>query len=301
VQRHGHVIEARVALDDLPPVLGSPAEIREALTNVFLNAADAMPVGGSLMIRGAVVRGPLQPEASGADGRSGWSVQVGSNANSPGSGGPAATGAEWVEIHVEDTGIGMPEDVRRRIFEPFFTTKGGRGTGLGLSIVYSIMERHGGHIAVTSVPGQGTTVTLRFQPARPTPAPAPAPAPSVEAARRLLLVEDDGQVREALADLLRTKGHTVLEADGGAAALSLLAEEGIDLVITDLGMPGMSGWDVAKAVKGRSPDLPVLLLTGWGDRAGQEAGENAVDRVMSKPVRLQDLQEAILQLTQAVQ
>jgi signal transduction histidine kinase len=301
VQRHGHVVEAQVALDGLPPILGSPAEIRDALANVFLNAADAMPVGGSLLIRGAVVRGPLQPEASGVDGRPGWSAQIGPNAAGPQSGAPVPPVSEWVEIRVEDTGVGMPEDVRRRIFEPFFTTKGGRGSGLGLSIVYSIMERHGGHVAVTSVPGQGTTVTLRFQPARPAPAAAAAPTPPVLAARRLLLVEDDGQVREALADLLRTKGHTVLEADGGAAALSLLAQDGIDLVITDLGMPGMSGWDVAKAVKDRSPGLPVLLLTGWGDRAAQEAGESVVDRVMSKPVRLQDLQEAILELTEASQ
>jgi PAS domain S-box-containing protein len=300
VQRHGHVIEMHVALDDLPPALGSPPEIREALANVILNAADAMPTGGTLTIQGAVVRTPSRLEELSPDERQGWSPQAGSGGNAP-AGLEAGPGAEWVEVRVQDTGVGMPEDVRRRIFEPFFSTKGGRGTGLGLSIVYSTMERHGGHVAVSSVPGQGTTVTLRFQLAQPTPASAPPSAPPVQRVRRLLLVEDDGQVREALADLLRTKGHTVLEADGGASALSLLSETGLDLVITDLGMPGMSGWDVAKAVKDRAPSLPVLLLTGWGDRVAQEGGENSVDRVLSKPVRLQDLQEAILELTKAAE
>jgi CheY-like chemotaxis protein len=296
VQRHGHVIEAHVALGDLPPALGSPPEIREALANVILNAADAMPAGGTLTIRGAVVRTPRRLEALSPGERQGWSLLAGSGEGGA-AGAAGGPGAEWIEVRVQDTGVGMPEDVRRRIFEPFFSTKGGRGTGLGLSIVYSIMERHGGHVAVSSVPGQSTTVTLRFRLARPTPAPAPVPAPSAQPVRHLLLVEDDEQVREALADLLRTKGHTVMEADGGTAALSVLAQAAIDLVITDLGMPGMSGWDVAKAAKERSPSLPVLLLTGWGDRVAQEASDNAVDRVLSKPVRLQDLQEAILSLT----
>ena len=298
VQRHGHVIEAHVALGDLPPVLGSPPEIREALANVILNAADAMPAGGTLTIRGAAVPAPPPGEGSAPDPQQGWSLRAASGLNGP-AGSAGGPGAEWVEVRVQDTGVGMPEDVRRRIFEPFFSTKGGRGTGLGLSIVYSIMERHGGHVDVSSVPGQGTTVTLRFQPAHPTAAVAPAAVAPAQPVRRLLLVEDDGQVREALADLLRTKGHTVTEADGGTTALSLLARAPIDLVITDLGMPGMSGWDVAKAVKENSPSLPVLLLTGWGDRALQEAAVNAVDRVLSKPVRLQDLQQAILELTEA--
>jgi len=191
-----------------------------------------------------------------------------------------------VELSVADTGIGMTDDVRRRAFDPFFTTKGLHGTGLGLSVVYGIMERHGGQIDVTSAPGQGATVRLRFRPAFPAAAqPAARPTPAVAPSRRILLVDDDAAVRRTLAALLRASGQEVIEAESGAAALNGLETTPVDLVFTDLGMPEVTGWDVARAAKARRPDLPVVLLTGWGDQTALEAPMGAgVDRVLTKPV-----------------
>lgn len=199
-----------------------------------------------------------------------------------------------------DTGVGMTDEVRQRIFDPFFSTKSARGSGLGLSMVYGIMERHRGSIEVASAPGQGTTVTLRFQAAR-TSAPVPdaaVPLPS-GSARRILLIEDDRVVRRTLASLLRTGGHIVEEADGGPAGLSRLTGKPVDLVLTDLGMPEMNGWEVARAVKVRYPDLPVVLITGWGDQpeGSGSAPAGLVDRVVGKPVRLEDLLATITELT----
>ena len=261
-QRRGIVIEVDTDLPPLPPVLGQPAEIREALTNLVLNAVDAMPRGGQLRIRGRV------------DG-------------------------DWVVLMVDDTGVGMSEEVRKRIFDPFFTTKGKLGTGLGLSVVYGIMERHGGRIEVASAPGRGTSFTLRFR-----MAPAIIATPSIREGaplppRRLLLVDDDPMVRQTLANLLRSVGHKVIEADGGSEGLARLADSSVDLVLTDLGMPGVSGWDVARASREQRPGLPVVLLTGWGDQPGMEESRERrlVDRVLGKPVRLEDLQAVIAELT----
>jgi CheY-like chemotaxis protein len=173
-----------------------------------------------------------------------------------------------------------------------------KGAGLGLAVAYGIMERHGGHIAVASTPGQGTTVTLSFRTAAVDGSAAP-PAPSLPPTPRcLLLIDDDRMLRMALASLLRAVGHTVVEADGGAAGLAVLARQSVDLILTDLGMPEMSGWEVAQTVKGRYPELPVVLLTGWGERvAAADDRREAVDRVLGKPVTLQVLLPLIGELT----
>jgi len=144
---------------------------------------------------------------------------------------------------------------------------------------------------VTSAPGEGATFTLRFRPA------SPAAARPAAARLRILLIDDEGGVREALGSLLRTVGHTVLEADGGAAGLVLLAGCAPELVITDLGMPGMTGWEVAQRIKAAAPRTPVILLTGWGQQVtGSLLGQGAVDRVLGKPILLDELQTAIAEL-----
>jgi CheY-like chemotaxis protein len=278
LQRQGRVIEVQVCLPGLPPVLGYAPEVREVLTNVILNAVDAMPSGGTLSLTAQVVRAP---EAESEPGL------------------PDRDSARLVELRVADTGVGMSEEVRQRVFDPFFTTKSGWGMGLGLSVVYGIMERHGGHIAVRSAPDQGTTVSLRFR-----TAPGGEAGVQQEIARRppvprrILVVDDDPMVRNTTVSLLRAAGHLVTEAKSGAAGIAQLADGLVDLVLTDLGMPEVTGWDVARAVRSCMPRLPVILLTGWGEHGtGETPPAGLVDRILAKPVSLNDLLAAIDELT----
>ena len=286
-RRRGIVIQTSVDLAGLPAIQGNPAEIREILTNLIFNAVDAMPSGGSLRFTGHVVN---------SSSRQLTLDDTGTSESTPRHL-DASTG--WVELAVSDTGLGMTTEVQRRIFDPFFTTKGLHGTGLGLSVVYGIMERHGGQIDVTSAPGQGATFRLRFRPANPEAEVSSGCAtPAVVPSRRILLVDDDPAVRQTLAALLRASGQDVLEADGGAAALRRLEATSVDLVITDLGMPDVTGWDVARAAKARHPDLPIVLLTGWGDQVGAEAPADVlVDRVLTKPVPRHTVLAVIAELT----
>jgi PAS domain S-box-containing protein len=278
-QRQGRPIEIKTALDGLPPILGRVSEIREALTNLILNAVDAMPEGGALRFAGRVI----EPSR-------GQSIES--------SMGEIDQATQLVELTVTDTGVGMTDDVRHQVFEPFFTTKGGRGTGLGLSMVYGIMERHGGGIKAASAPGHGTTFTLRFQTVPEHLPTEPARLPDRRPSRRVLVIDDDPRVRRTLVSLLRAAGHQITEAGGGGEGLARFTEESAELVLTDLSMPEVNGWDVAAAVKARVPTCPVVLLTGWADQhTDQTAGSGVVDRVLHKPVRLQELLQVIAELT----
>jgi signal transduction histidine kinase/CheY-like chemotaxis protein len=261
-QRRRAPVEVVTCLEACPPVQGHAPELREALINLILNAVDAMPTGGILTVA-------------------------------------TRSGSEAIELEVTDTGVGMTEEVRWRIFEPFFTTKGLHGTGLGLSVVYGIVERHGGRITVNSTPGKGTTFCLQFPKATGTPTKDSEPAPRTSAEpRTLLLVDDEKNVRETLSQLLSAVGHTVLEAESGPRGLELLRDHTVHCVLTDLGMPGMTGWDVARAVKRLQPNIPVVLLTGWGEQVQGESDERgAVDRILGKPVRLAELRRILHELT----
>lgn len=253
-------VEVRLALDlgAVPPVDGQPSELREVLTNLILNAADAVPRGGEIRI--------ATRERGGR-----------------------------VEMTVTDTGIGMSDSVRRRIFEPFFSTKGPRGTGLGLAMVYGIVSRHGGEILVDTKEGAGSTFTIRLPVGRrPLPAPV-ARVPVLGAASvRVLVIDDEPFVRDTLGEILRQQHHDVVVADDGASGLARFQEEAFDLVMTDLAMPGMSGWQVAQAVKAARPQVPVVLVTGWGvEVQADELQTHGVDRVMTKPFRYEDVQEVV--------
>ncbi len=254
----GAPITIEVALRRLPAVLGEPMELREVMTNIILNAVDAMPDGGRLRIEGAVRD-------------------------------------RWVTLAFRDTGSGMSEDVRRRIFDPFFTTKGARGTGLGMSLSYAIVKRHGGEILVESAVGQGTSVHLHLPvgpaPAPPLPVAERAQAPSIP--RRILVVDDDAYVRGLLSDVLTSLGHRVEAVDSGPQALGCFAAEAFDMVITDLGME-LSGRDVARAIKARSPHTPVILVTGWAaDLDEAELREAGVDLLLAKPFQVSEVREVV--------
>jgi PAS domain S-box-containing protein len=243
----GVTIEVATDYGSISPVMGNISELREVLTNMIFNAIEAMPEGGKLTFK--------TEEASG-----------------------------WVCLSVSDTGLGMSDDVKARIFDPFFTTKGVKGTGLGMSVSYGIIRGHNGEINVESHPGQGTTMLIKLPiPAKLRPAPQPKLIPSARPGR-ILVIDDDGMVRELLSDILEAAGHTVVKAAGGREGIRLFRQDAFDLVLTDLGMPDCSGWEVATAVKGIAPRTPVALVTGWGltlDR--RKMKESGVDLVLNKP------------------
>lgn len=272
-QRCGALIELDVALEPaLPRIAGLATELRDALTNLVLNAVDAMPQGGRLSLRTRLI--------------------------APDAGMGAVRGG--VEFEIADTGVGMDAETRSHCLEPFFTTKGERGTGLGLPMVYGTLQRHGGEIELVSAPGEGTRVTLSFPAALDRDGqPTGMAEPQVLSPRRILLVDDDPIVIQSTRETLTRDGHRVTVADGGRAGIDAFhaaaaAGEPYHVVITDLGMPHVDGRQVASAVKAVHPDTLVVLLTGWGRRL-VEAGEVPahVDRVLAKPPRLRDLREAL--------
>jgi PAS domain S-box-containing protein len=279
-QERGIVIQARTELaPELPRILGTESDIRDALTNLIFNAVDAMPTGGTLKIRTRAANATADHSAT--------------------------TAPPSVELEVIDTGVGMDEVTRRRCLEPFFTTKGERGTGMGLAMVYGMAERHNGRLEIDSAPGAGTTMRLRFLAATAS-GTAEVHAPTlVQPTRRLrlLVVDDDPLLSEALLRILESEGHDVTVAEGGqqgidAFAVAVRSRTRFDLVLTDLGMPYVDGRAVAAAVKGASPETPVLLLTGWGHRLNTEQTvPDNVDVVLSKPPRLSELRQVLADMT----
>ncbi len=277
--RTGTMIQVSTELDeDLPQVLGVESEIREALTNLVLNAVDAVSGGGSITLRTRV-----------AEGVRGSAEEFSANR---------------VYLEVVDTGIGMDESTRRRCLEPFFTTKGERGTGLGLAMVYGTAQRHGAEIEIDSAPGRGTTMRLCFSlPGADAGTTTQTDAPQRPSKLRILIVDDDPILLKALRDVLEADGHSVVAVDGGRLGVdAFLARheraEQFSVVITDLGMPNVDGRKVAAAVKSASPHTPVILLTGWGQRLVVEGDVPPhVDRVLSKPPQIVQLRHALAQVT----
>ena len=247
----GIAVELRLR-DGIWAVLCDPNQLENALLNLAINARDAMADGGRLTIATADVR------LSAAD-------VAGHDGAAPGS---------YVEISVADTGAGMDEATRARAFEPFFTTKPlGHGTGLGLSQLYGFVRQSGGLVRLDSVPGRGTTVRLHL-PRHHGEAMAPRTEPDREdvaagAGGTVLLVEDEDGAREMAAERLRELGCEVLEAADGPAALRLMRPgRHVDVLVTDVGLPGgMNGRQVADAARERRPDLPVLFITGYAGSA----------------------------------
>jgi len=237
-------------------VRGIAGELRESLLNLVQNALDAMAGGGTLSIRTYLA------------------------------------GTE-VNVEVRDTGIGMSAEVRERAFEPFFTTKGKAGTGLGLAEVYGIVKRHRGHAEIESMPGVGTTVRLVFPVAVVGGTTTqPDRQPRQRAARHVLLVEDHTDSREFMQALLESDGHTVDTVTcvrDATAKLEAAAKNGgtpYQVMVTDIGLPDGSGWDLIAVVRERWPEVRIGVVTGWEPRA--TAGAEG-DFVLRKPVRTSEL------------
>jgi signal transduction histidine kinase/ActR/RegA family two-component response regulator/HAMP domain-containing protein len=287
-QERGAVIELQTDLvNPSAVIMAAENEIRDALTNLVFNAADAMPDGGTLTVRTKAALRQPKPEGSGPQGADA--------AESP---------VEVVYLEVSDTGVGMDPETRRRCLEPFFTTKGERGTGMGLAMVYGMTQRHRAELEIDSAPGEGTTVRLVF-PAAPRATDATGRQLALGLPMRplrILIVDDDPLIIESLRETLRGDGHRVTAAEGGQAGIDAFEAarargEPYEVVITDLGMPYVDGRKVSAAVKAALPQTPVVLLTGWGQRlTAENQVPPHVDRVLNKPPRLRDLRAALAEL-----
>lgn len=252
-------------------VQGNESELREVLVNMVFNAVDAMPAGGKLTLAAEDI-------------------------------------GESVVILVGDTGTGMVPEVKSRIFDPFFTTKGKAGMGLGLAVSFGIIRRHEGSVEVESEIGVGTRFKISLpktranatdvvveaameEPIYETPSPGVARLFD-EDQLRLLVVDDEEAVRELLRDLLESEGCKVFLAPGSREALGLFETHQFDGIFTDIGMPGMSGWELAHAIRQKNATIPIAVVTGWGEAVGSDEQQQArVDWVITKPFRAERIGE----------
>ncbi len=227
---------------------GSASELREVFVNLIVNAVDAMPRGGKLLVTCRRID-------------------------------------ERLQLHFADNGMGMPEDVKQKIFEPFFSTKGAHGTGLGLSVSYSIIERHSGSISVVSEPGTGTNFTIDLPAVADETSSEDLSTELTDApSLKILVVDDEAPVRETLAEMLVAVNHQVELAGSGLEAVEKLRNGSFDFVFTDLAMPELDGWETARLIRKDWPDLKIVLVTGYGPTTTPPPGEeDLVDAIIGKP------------------
>lgn len=246
----GVTIKMKEELGKLPPLLGNRSELMEVLTNLIFNAVEAMPDGGRITIKTKAKKNK-------------------------------------VLLYFTDTGEGIPKRIRDKIFDPFFTTKGPKASGLGLSTSYGIINHHKGDIKVESTEGKGTAFTINI--------PIPLEVPQDEEklkdedlekvpSRKILVIDDEERVRDVLGGILKNEGHRVTLAEIGRKGLNEFKKTHFDLVLTDLGMPEMSGWELAKRIKEINPDVPIGMITGWALAPTKEKmKKEGVDFILFKP------------------
>ncbi|OGG54850.1 MAG: hypothetical protein A3F84_22085 [Candidatus Handelsmanbacteria bacterium RIFCSPLOWO2_12_FULL_64_10] len=262
-------VKVQTSLGGIPSVEGDEFALEKVVSNLIVNAVEAMPQGGTITVETG-----LAPDR--------WMESAG--ASVPG-----------VALRVSDTGMGMSEEERERIFQPFFTTKGPQiGHGLGLSVAYGVVLRHRGRIEVASEMGKGTAFTVWLPAARASDGGTPA-SPLPEEGTRVLVVDDDGLTRELLSRML--KMYRVDTAESGQQGLALFEKGRHEVVITDLGMPGLNGWDVARTVRQAASEARVILMTGWDVAIeDQQVRESGVDGVLRKPFDIRQVQLVLAQV-----
>ena len=256
-ERNGILIQIVENIDDDLFIKGNGTDLQNAVTNIIFNAVDAMPDGGVLFIKLHLVE-------------------------------------DTVTISFIDTGIGMTEETKERIFDPFYSTKGVEGNGLGMSEVYGIVKRSQGKISVMSEQGKGSTILMEFPQTSDRDQPAEQPVIVPNGLYRILVIDDEQFVLNVIEDLLTDLGHMVYGFTSAKQALEKLHETEYDLVITDLGMQEMTGKEVAENVKRFSPQLPVILLSGWEVNLQEdiELG-SVVDFSITKPFQMDTIQQTI--------
>jgi PAS domain S-box-containing protein len=266
----------------VPAVLVDSNQLESALLNLAINARDAMPGGGELCIACR-----LADEGDSKLHASGMVANV--------------AGGSFVAITVSDTGVGMPKDVVDRVFEPFFTTKPiGQGTGLGMSMIYGFMQQSNGHVQVDSVVGEGTAVTLYLPVAASASHDHPDSARTLTTGggQQLLIVEDDDQVRALVTEVLSELGYGVQAVPDADQAIPILkSRQSIDLLITDVGLPGLNGRQLADIARESRPELPVLFMTGYAETAANRSAFLGTGmNLIAKPFALDDFSRQVGQI-----
>ncbi len=255
-KKDGRLVKVNFDLEEDVYIQGNTSELHNALTNLIFNSVDAMPDGGFISFK-CVREGNL------------------------------------VNVRMEDTGIGMTDEVCEKVFDPFFTTKGRAGNGLGMSEVYGVVKRHSGKIGVESEVGVGTTLSLSF----PYHAPEVVFEEDVDldvGSQRILIVDDEEFILESMLDLLEELGHTVSQFDNPLEALANFNVGNFDIVFTDLEMPGLNGQEFAEKIKEIEPELPIVLLSGWLiDLSEEKELARVIDFVISKPFTTGEIKAVI--------
>ncbi len=277
------IVFRSVETPGLWPTLCDPHQLENALLNLAINARDAMPDGGQLTV-----------ETANAVLDQAYVARE-----------PGVSAGPYVMLSVSDTGTGMPADVMARAFDPFFTTKPiGQGTGLGLSMIYGFVKQSDGHIKIYSEPGRGTTIKI-FLPRSDGEGEAAAPEPGEAVPRAdegdtVLVVEDDATVSDLILEVLQDLGYTALQARDGPAGLALLASgRRVDLLVTDVGLPGLNGRQLADQARVARPDLKVLFITGYAENAAFGNGHLDPDmQMMTKPFAVDALAKRIRAMIQ---
>jgi PAS domain S-box-containing protein len=260
-QSQARGISIEIIRDFPSPILyvaGNGSELREVITNILNNAFDAMPDGGDILVR-------------------------------------AAREDDSVVIELSDTGKGIDKEEIDKIFDPFFTTKGPKATGLGMSVSYGIIKQHGGTISVNSVKGEKTTFTISFPLYEDTVLKKEIfEAVTAQGKINVLVIEDEKPVCEVLEEILISEGHNIYTVCDGEQGIDVFRKKKFDLVITDLAMPGMTGWQVAKEIKKIDKNMPVILTTGWELMSSEEESDKKnVDIIVKKPFTVNSLTKAI--------
>ena len=263
---------------DLWPAMIDPTQIELVILNLAINGRDAMPKGGTLTIETANIAMPAPPDDGSA---------------APGA--PAA--GDYIMVRVGDTGTGMTAETLAKAFEPFFTTKGpGHGSGLGLSQVFGLARQSGGGVQIDSTLGQGTSVRVYIPRAAALAVPTPDPAQGEFTGgsnATILLVDDDEAVRSTTCMILETMGYTIVAADSGPGAIAVLDSDlAIDLLLTDVAMPGMNGPQLARLARTMRPALPIVFFSGYAD-PDAVAGDIIRQRIVRKPFRAAELSAQI--------